>query len=171
MELKAITTNNLSMERISPLDSWPVGSIYMSMTATNPSDLFGGGSWQQIAQGRCLIGVSDEYALGVPGGEKEHKLSTDEMPSHSHSARTMTGDIYLPGCEYDSSGSAHSPSPSGVFSAGSFSSNSWSGGHVNNRNGLHLYFSGSPSIGFKGSGLAHNNMQPYLPVYIWQRTA
>lgn len=83
--------------RISALDAYPVGSIYMSVNATNPSTILGGGTWERIAQGRTLIGegTSDKaFSAGATGGESSHALSISEMPSHSHSV-TPKGNVSL----------------------------------------------------------------------------
>lgn len=66
---------------------YPVGSIYMSTSATNPGTLFGG-KWEAFAQGRTIIGngTSDRaFAAGDQGGASTHTLSANEMPSHTHS--------------------------------------------------------------------------------------
>lgn len=66
---------------------YPVGSIYMSINSKNPGEIYGG-IWQRIAKGKTLVGVdendSDFNASSKTGGEKEHTLTIDEMPSHSH---------------------------------------------------------------------------------------
>ncbi len=71
---------------------YPLGSIYLSTSDLNPSTFFGG-LWEQIAQGKTLIGVgtnsdingvSKTFNLGDVGGEYEHNQSIDEMPSHQH---------------------------------------------------------------------------------------
>ena len=64
------------------LDAYPVGAIYMSYVATSPASLFGG-EWTQIRD-RFLVGVGSSYAAGATGGEATHKLTVDELPSHSH---------------------------------------------------------------------------------------
>lgn len=69
---------------------YPVGSIYMSMTDTNPAELFGFGEWMQIND-VFLIGASGSYPAGTTGGEFEHKLTVDEMPSHQHDIRNQGG--------------------------------------------------------------------------------
>lgn len=61
---------------------YPIGSIYMSTKPTSPSQLFGG-DWIQI-QNEFLIGAGDEYEVQSHGGEKEHKLLIEELPSHTH---------------------------------------------------------------------------------------
>lgn len=61
---------------------YPVGSIYMSAVEVDPSLLFGG-VWEQIKD-RFLLAVGDTYEVGSTGGEATHKLTVDEMPSHTH---------------------------------------------------------------------------------------
>lgn len=71
---------------------YPVGSIYMSVKSTNPGTLFGG-TWVAIAQGRTLVGVNtsdnDFKTPEKTGGEKTHKLTIAEIPSHSHSNNSL----------------------------------------------------------------------------------
>ena len=45
------------------LDPYPVGSIYQSTDAASPAVLFGG-TWEQIAQDRVLMGASDSHPAG-----------------------------------------------------------------------------------------------------------
>ena len=75
----------------SPLDAYPVGSIYLSTSSTSPATLFGG-TWQRI-QDRFLLCAGSTYAAGKTGGEATHTLTVAEMPSHSHSF-TMYSDNY-----------------------------------------------------------------------------
>ena len=68
--------------------AYPVGSIYMSVNSTSPADLFGG-TWEEIAGGRVLMGQSDDYAAGTTGGSATH---THTGPAHTHTmAHTHTG--------------------------------------------------------------------------------
>lgn len=69
------------------IDAYPVGSIYISTIATNPSELFGFGTWEQI-KGRFLFAADDTYAAGSTGGEAEHILTNEEMPEHKHAVIT-----------------------------------------------------------------------------------
>ncbi len=68
---------------------YPVGSLYLSINSTNPSIYFGG-TWERFANGRVLLGVNefdsdgDLSAAELTGGEKEHTLTVEEMPSHTH---------------------------------------------------------------------------------------
>lgn len=76
-----ITCNNILYEGGATLDKilYPIGSIYMSVNSTNPSQLFGG-TWVQIS-GRFLYCTNNSMDTG---GEATHKLTIDEMPSHNH---------------------------------------------------------------------------------------
>lgn len=141
-------TNQLFFQTIGSnfiLDNvYPVGSIYMNVNSTNPGTLFGG-TWEQI-QGRFLLGMSSSYPAGSQGGEAEHTLTVDEMPSHHHVALYgLTGavDDYLGGSSVD------------------YGTRPGSGVATN-----HDYKTSST-----GGGQPHNNMPPYLSVYIWKRTA
>ncbi len=73
---------------------YPIGSIYMSIQDTNPSVFFGG-TWERIAKGKTLVGVdendADFNASSKTGGEKTHKLTINEMPSHNHSLLGNSG--------------------------------------------------------------------------------
>ena len=63
---------------------YPVGSIYFSAVGTNPSELFGFGTWQAWGAGRVPVGVdasqTEFNAVEKTGGEKAHALTINEMP-------------------------------------------------------------------------------------------
>ena len=119
---------------------YPVGSIYMSVNSTNPKNLFGG-TWEQI-QGRFLFGMNSSYPAGSTGGEITHKLTQGEMPKHNHI-------IYAPNAGGPDKGAAL-----GFPEVGS--SNTW--------------WAVASMTEQTGDNKAHNNMPPYLSVYIWKRT-
>ena len=48
----------------SALAAYPVGSIFQTVSTTSPAALFGG-SWQEIAQNRVLMGASYAHAAGT----------------------------------------------------------------------------------------------------------
>ena len=52
----------------------PVGSVYISTAATDPADLFGGGTWERIKD-VFLLAAGDTYAAGASGGEAAHTLT------------------------------------------------------------------------------------------------
>lgn len=78
---------------------YPVGSIYLAYSHDNPAELFGG-TWVRI-ENAFLWAIDEKGRIGITGGEVEHTLTVDELPSHSHTTyRTMTGksdsEIYIP---------------------------------------------------------------------------
>ena len=144
-----------SWKKMASLSSvYPVGSIYMSVNSTNPGTLFGG-TWQRI-EGRFLLGASATYGAGSTGGESSHKLTTDELPSHSHSvnAQNLQG-----GTNGD------------VCNSNSGSLNGWDYEPDHTNRGGRRFTVPAHNTNSTGGGKAHNNMPPYLSVYIWKRTA
>ena len=73
---KSIQLKNINNEKMYPHPYYPVGSIYLSINDTNPATWFGG-TWEQIAKGRTLIGVdtndTDFNTVEKTGGNKTHK--------------------------------------------------------------------------------------------------
>lgn len=61
---------------------YPVGSIYLSYSHVSPADLFGG-TWERI-ENAFLWAVASDGIIGQTGGEKTHKLTVNELPSHTH---------------------------------------------------------------------------------------
>lgn len=138
------------------LNAYPVGSIYMSVNSTNPGELFGG-TWEQI-QGRFLLGQGSGYSAGATGGEASHTLSTSEIPAHSHYENIMVQGYSCWGSYTTSSYSVAIDYTTGDY-------------HGPNKS-LHAATVGqNASTNNTGGGSAHNNMPPYLVVYIWKRTA
>lgn len=121
---------------------YPVGSIYTSINPTDPSILFGG-TWEQLKD--CfLLAAGDNYEAGTTGGEAAHTLTVDEMPSHNHL-------LYVRG--FDDSVSKE------ALVNGSYNYTS----EQSHAGEAELIISSS------GGSAAHNNMPPYLTVYIWKR--
>lgn len=123
---------------------YPIGSVYISLTETNPGTYLKG-TWEQFGQGRTLIGVgagndgtnTQEFVVNTTGGEYKHKLVIDEIPSHTH--------------KYYSS----------IIQEVTPSTNTSTYGNYNKD-----YKIDSDSVG--GDGY-HNNVQPYITVYFWKR--
>lgn len=130
---------NVSITPFDIYNLYPVGSIYMSVNSTNPSNYFGG-EWEQIKD-TFLLACGDTYANGATGGEAEHTLTIDEMPSHNHGYTR-----------------------SRLFFADPAGQNAIA---YNNNIGSAIGAATSSTGGSK----PHNNMPPYLAVYIWKRVA
>ena len=141
--------------------AWPVGAIYTSTVPTNPNALFGFGTWEYIEQGRVLLSQGDKYSAGSTGGAETHTLTTQEMPSHGHSGSTsINGDHSHTVTTFNGFGKINGTSYDGYCIGSTNRTTSTAGNHQH-----------SLSIDNTGGGAAHNNMQPYLSVYMWKRTA
>ncbi len=100
-----------------------------------------GGAWEQIKD-TFLLSAGDKYALGATGGEAQHILTVGEMPAHTHSAN-KTGIATRTQDGY------------GVASLAQYYNTDTNPFTTN----------------VSGGGKAHNNMPPYLAVYVWKRIA
>ena len=127
--------------------AYPVGSIYISVNNTNPGTLFGG-TWEQIKD-VFLLSAGDKHNAGDTGGEETHILKVNEMPAHSHDLQVWNK---------NDSGSLGRWAINDIVwynnIKGEGKTNYWVGG-----------------TGRVGGGQAHNNMPPYLTVYVWKRIA
>ena len=134
---------------------YPIGSIYFSAVGTNPSELFGFGTWQAWGAGRVPVGVdasqTEFNAVEKTGGEKAHALTINEMPSHTHEiSYRPIGDP--------------SDDPFALFkSEGGITGTYNSPGTELSQDALEAKAA--------GGGRAHNNLQPYITCYMWKRTA
>lgn len=129
---------------------YPIGSIYMSVNNKSPAGLFGG-TWVQIKD-TFLLAAGNTYTPGSTGGEAEHTLTTAEMPSHNHKNSIGIGQS-----SKEATGYALYSTSAGGFQDRPIVRQDASSLQIN--------------IGNTGSGNAHNNMPPYLAVYVWKRTA
>lgn len=129
---------------------YPVGSIYMSVKNTSPATLFGG-TWEQIKD-RFLLAAGSSYAAGATGGEATHKLTVAEMPSHTHVQNQ------------------HRHSMGAIWSDGTGSDSRYV---MESKRGTQTRYTAysTPTNQNTGGGGAHNNMPPYLAVYVWKRTS
>ena len=128
-------------------NAYPVGSIYMNASnATNPGTLLGFGTWAAFGAGRVLVGIdssdTDFDGAEETGGSKTHALTTGELAAHNHAV-------------------------------GSNDSGTGPGGAAGNQE--HVRDAGvgngpATPTSTTGSGTAHNNVQPYIVVYMWKRT-
>ena len=137
------------------LKMYPVGSIYTSIDSANPATKFGG-TWVSFGTGRTLVGVdvtqTEFDTVEETGGEKTHILTVSEMPSHTHNLKywifnggSAAGVGYKYGLPYQhDTGELYNSSTSGQI----------------------IHYAENT-----GGGSAHNNLQPYVTVYMWKRTA
>ena len=157
LTVKSITTETEDSASVDMNTIYPVGSIYMTVNNVNPSTLFGG-TWEQIKD-KFLLASGDTYAAGTTGGEAMHTLTTDEIPSHTHtqnphSHKQNYDTWYNKANDYDV---RLAGSTNGYYScAGRSNYETESATAINQET---------------GGNQAHNNMPPYLTVNIWKKTA
>jgi microcystin-dependent protein len=140
--------NKIKAKMPTPLDFYPVGSIYMSVKSANPGTIFGG-TWVAWGSGRVPVGVdttqSEFNKSEATGGKKTHKLTVDEMPEHRHDYNNNQGAVRV----YDTSGALNWPQdgPYPNSAVDRFATT------------------------YAGGSQPHNNLQPYITCYMWKRTA
>lgn len=199
---------------------YPIGAIYMSVVSTSPALLFGG-TWERI-QDKFLLCAGSSYAAGATGGESTHTLTTNEMPSHTHTQNshnhtqnahthtqkshnhTQNGHTHNTGkndyvfqiiqrlstnaiarrrVSVPSSGNYYtlttdisksdSKGTSDIDAIGSVSTTipTNNATTATNQNTTATNNATTATNQNTGGGAAHNNMPPYLSVYVWKRTA
>lgn len=151
--------------------AWPIGSVYVNAAnATNPALLLGFGTWSAIGQGRVLVGAgtgldadaeSRSFAAGATGGTYAHRLTEAEMPAHTHSGTAASAGAHTHSCGVGNG----SYGTLGVSAREGAPADGWV---VSSSAGAHTH---ALSLDAKGGGGAHANLQPYLAVYMWVRTA
>ena len=155
---------------------YPVGSIYTNATnSTNPGTLLGFGTWTAFAAGRVMVGFNASDAsfdlAEKTGGSKDaivvshtHSFSatTSSNGSHSHTVTVSSN-----GSD-DPAGSLNSPTyHTGAGSGGALGTPTWP---TLSTEGEHTH-SVSGTTGSTGSSETNANLQPYITVYMWKRTA
>lgn len=155
---------------------YPVGSIYMSVTSTNPATYFGG-TWVAWGSGRVPVGIntsdSNFNAVEKTGGASAVTLTASQMPSHTHtftgsSTTTNSAGGHTHNIGRDTDGGAGSSRytvhSAGTSGAQATSPTSSAGAHTHS-----LTPKGKNAN--TGGGGSHTNLQPYIVCYMWKRTA
>lgn len=153
--MKAVYLKDNNNNKVVTVPYYRVGDLFLTTIATNPSN-FLGGKWELFGPGRCLVCVNtsdtDFNAVKKTGGEKTHKLTVNEMPSHNHQYEDITGNRSLNG-QFGRSGYYESESYMGVT------------------NSVIAYADADFRMTYVGGSESHNNLQPYITCYVWIRTA
>ncbi|MGF1982282.1 phage baseplate protein [Lactococcus taiwanensis] len=123
----------------------PVGSYYITNDSTDPSTIFGIGTWVRV-KGRVLVGVDeDDAALLSPnktGG------SVNPLTSHTHDFSRSGATAILTG------GTPSTANQIAVVQSGGYWGSTASG-----------------SLQSSGSNTNHANWQPFQTAYMWYRSA
>ena len=148
-------TNKAVQDAISAisLKMYPVGAIYMSVDSASPAS-FLGGTWE-VLRDRFLVGAGNLYTVNEAKGEASHVLTEAEMPSHG---------MHLIANDESPLGIGNY---SGYLDILKFTSYGNTGRGWNRRLDNEMI----PAGKLVGGSQSHNNMPPYLAVYMWKRTA
>lgn len=123
---------------------YPVGSIFITTVNTNPSSYMGG-SWVRFGNGQTLVGVNesdgDFNSAQKSGGSKSHTIDYSNFPARATIQKSWKG--------------------------GTVSYAPWQGGSV----GSGTWIVSTPYDMGEPYGRAISNLQPYITVYMWRRTA
>jgi hypothetical protein len=142
----------------------PVGSLYFNAAnATNPATLLGFGTWAAFGAGRVLVGVGSGFSAGATGGSADAVVV-----SHNHTASSSVSDpSHAHGPQagqfvYTNAGGIDSAGGGGFISGairGTTTASASTGISVTTTN---------TAAGVSGTNA---NLQPYIVVYVWNRTA
>ena len=178
-ELNSTVTSDSILKQV-----YPVGSIYISVDNTDPSELFGG-TWKVYASGKTLVGVDSDNmnysSVNKTGGSSTVTLSVSNLPSHTHSIPTLTGTTSQTG--------SHNHGMESSYIAWPTHSSTGSEWHVTFHhetdvaNGVYTkWFTASPGGAHQhtittyssitdpaGSGASFSIQNPYITVYMWKR--
>lgn len=170
---------------------FPVGYVMTTASSVNPGQTHGG-TWQLITEGTFVVaaGNSTKYRQGATGGEATHQLTVNEMPSHDHGVTTSTagnhthtrGTMNITG-EFGCDDRQTNVQSGAFYSQRHYAANttseggdsawykfifdaarSWTG--TTSENGNHTH---NVDIENTGGNAAHNNLPPYVAMYMWQR--
>lgn len=142
---------------------YPVGSIYINAAvSTNPATLLGFGTWEAFGAGKVMVGLDSADALfdtlEETGGSKNATLvshthtatSTVTDPTHTHTGEVGTFDT-----SDNAQGGGGRPTPKGRTTISSAST------------GITVATTNST----EGSSATNANVQPFIVVKMWKRTA
>lgn len=140
--------------------AFPVGSVFIAVVATDPAELLGYGTWSAFGAGKMLIGLdsgdTDFDTAEETGGAKTVTLTEAQIPAHTHVQNAHSHVI----------SHVRSATTGGATTliARTSDASSTVGADC-------LTDAATPTNQNTGGGGAHNNMPPFIVVYMWKRTA
>ena len=132
--------------------AYPVGSIYISSSTVHPSIVFGG-VWERFAEDKFLLSAGSTYANGSTGGSATVTLTSAQsgVPAHTHKYQDYN-------TTYTLKTTNRKP---GTSTAVAYGTSLTAGGGATERT--------SSNNTAANASQAHENMPPYLAVYMWKR--
>lgn len=128
---------------------YEIGDLYLTLNPnSDPAKRFGG-TWEKVEEA-FLFGASENYAVGTTGGEKEVTLIADQMPKHNHGGYVKVTNSSALALDGESGGGNNF-----VVQISAVTNNATRFAEIDSQ----------------GGDRPHNNMPPYIAVYIWRRIA
>jgi len=186
-----LTEFNVGKIILPAIDAWPVGSIFMSVSPTNPKILLGVSSespvtWVRWGQGRMPISLDSSNTrfdtVEEVGGAQSVTLGLNEIPSHNHGGNTGYQSHDHSHGGYTSIDGSHSHNyfapavdqgavgGSSIYRSRVATVTDAQGAHQHSVQTYGVDTNHYHSITAQGGGAAHENMPPYITVYMWKRT-
>tara|TARA_B100000212_G_scaffold77193_1_gene54713 strand:+ start:60 stop:1517 length:1458 start_codon:yes stop_codon:yes gene_type:complete len=162
-QLNALDTAKTTLTAVFSM-IYPVGSIYINAgVSTSPATLMGFGTWSRYGEGKVLVSQSSSDTefdtLGETGGAKTHTLTEAQLPAHRH---FLFRNVSVPNIGDTTSS----------LSAAHHYDNGSESYRIRKSSSTNAFLEPDITLsGQTGSGSAHNNLQPYIVVYMWRRTA
>lgn len=169
-------------------EAFPIGSVFISVVSTNPGTLLGYGTWSAFGAGRVLVGLdagqTEFDVVEETGGAKTHTLTSAEMPSHTHTQdahthtqnshnHTQDAHSHTYKSQTATTGAVSSYEHGAIDTSSTAAENSISveAATATNQAATAVNQNATATNQNTGGGGAHNNLQPYIVVYMFKRTA
>jgi len=169
--LKKLSFLNLKLA----ITDWnnPIGTIREFNVATNPATLLGFGTWSAFGTGRVTVAIdaaqTEFNVLGETGGAKTHTLTGAESGTsvHTHGASSGNQSANHVHAQQDGTYLNQAGASAGVGGGSTVAT----GGTTGSNNASHNHAITINNSTAANASSAHNNLQPYIVVYRWVRTA
>ena len=154
--------------------AWPVGSVFISTVPGNPNALMGFGTWVRHGQGRVLVSQDgsdpDFDVVDEVGGVKSVTLTAAQsgMPAHHHHYSGTT-DASKVNPNFNDTDATSNPAQAAAVDRGSQVSSTPL--EMIGSSHTHTYAGDTDDAAAFGASQSHTNLQPYVVVYMWKRTA
>ena len=151
---KATATGAFDLERkckLNVLGGYEIGDVFLSFNSVSPAERFGG-VWEKL-EDRMLLGASSKYPVGNMGGVDEVSLTHSQNGPHRHKETAVT-DIY------------HDDSTQYPYFLPSAKRGYTNSSSIALCDGYEMYHTLK-----SGEGQPHENMPPYIAIYMWERVA
>jgi len=160
---------------------FPVGAIYTAIVSTNPATLLGFGTWTAFGAGRVMVGFDSSNAL-FDTAEETGGSANATIPTHSHTTSSVVTDA---GHSHGVMGSSDVGSIASLGLSDSTTKNFIGGDGTTSRGYKTTVPSGgenfvqtqttgitvATTVNSTGDSGTNANLQPYITVYFWKRTA